>query len=297
MRTPTSRVCALATALLLSSDAVAALDVFTCEPEWAALTSELAGDKANIYSATTAYQDPHYIQARPSLISKARRADLLVCTGAGLEEGWLPVLLGRSGNAAIQPGRSGSLFAHEFVDMIEVPTELDRSHGHVHADGNPHFHVDPRRMLVVAEQISDRLQQLDSENAAFYLEKFTDFSAGWQRSIADWEQRAGELDGKKVISHHRYWAYLSDWLGFEIVAELEPVPGVQPSVAHLSSLKETYAEQAEMIIRVSYSEPRAADWLASRTGLPVAKLPSTVDFQAGQTLEQWYDALISAMMP
>ena len=152
--------------------AQATLNVFACEPEWAALARELGGDRLEIYSATTVQQDPHHIQARPSLIAKARKADLLVCTGAELEAGWLPVLLRRAGNARIQPGQPGHFVAAEHVDMLEVPEKLDRSLGDIHASGNPHIHTDPRNILRIAGHLSERLQAVDPDHAESYERRY-----------------------------------------------------------------------------------------------------------------------------
>jgi zinc/manganese transport system substrate-binding protein len=132
----------------------AALNVFACEPEWAALAKEIGGQRVAVASATTAQQDPHHVEARPSLIAHMRRADLLVCTGAELETGWLPVLLARSGNAKVQPGKPGYFEAAAFVELLDVPTTVDRSHGDIHAAGNPHVHTDPRRLAIIAERLA-----------------------------------------------------------------------------------------------------------------------------------------------
>ena len=147
------------TALLLfgmTLSARATVSVLACEPEWGALTQELGGEKVSIYSATTALQDPHRIQARPSLIARARSADLLVCTGSDLEVGWLPILLRQSGNANIQPGKPGNFEAASYVRKLEIPTRLDRAEGDVHAGGNPHIQTDPRNFLPVADALAQQ---------------------------------------------------------------------------------------------------------------------------------------------
>ncbi|HEX5338623.1 MAG TPA: zinc ABC transporter substrate-binding protein, partial [Gallionella sp.] len=141
---------------LLSGNVHAALNVFACEPEWAALTQQLAGDRASIYTVTGALQDPHRVEARPSLIAKARRAQLLVCTGAELEMAWLPVVLRESGNSAIQPGSAGYFEAAQAVRMLEVPTRLDRADGDVHAGGNPHIQTGARNFLPVGSALAQR---------------------------------------------------------------------------------------------------------------------------------------------
>src|SRR5688500_10081807 len=151
----------LITALLISTPAAAALNIFACEPEWGALAKELAGDKASIYIATTAFQDPHRIEARPSLIARARSADLLVCTGAELETGWLALVQTQSGNARIQTGRPVYFEATQGLSLIDVPQRLDRSLGDIHAAGNPHVHLDPHNITRVAAALGERMAQLD----------------------------------------------------------------------------------------------------------------------------------------
>src|SRR3954464_926539 len=159
---------AMAAVIAFASPAHAALRVFACEPEWGALAQELGGNLVDVSVATSALQDPHQIQAKPSLIAKARNADLVVCTGAELEIGWLPVLLQQSGNAKIQAGQSGNFAAADFVRKLDVPTQVDRSQGDVHAAGNPHIQLDPRNIALVATALTARLQQLDAANAAAY---------------------------------------------------------------------------------------------------------------------------------
>src|SRR3954454_5845429 len=152
--------------LLLRAETARALDVFACEPEWAALAQELGGNAVTAVSATTARQDPHQIQARPSLIARLRNAGLVVCTGAELEIGWMPILLRQSANPRIQPNTPGYFEAARQVRLLEVPAQLDRAMGDVHAAGNPHLQTDPRNIAAVATALSARMQQLDPANAA-----------------------------------------------------------------------------------------------------------------------------------
>ena len=295
----TSRMtCRMAVGLLVTllSPAAMALNVFACEPEWASLASTIGGDRVRVTAATTPAQDPHYIQARPSLIAKTRRADLVVCTGAELEVGWLPLLLRKSGNSEVQPGQPGYLEAASVVELGGIPDRVDRSMGDVHAAGNPHFHTDPSRLLAVADALLERMVQLDGEGAALYRQNHADFSERWQQSMAKWQEKAAVLAGKRIITHHNYWFYLAEWLGFDDIAHLEPKPSVPPSVSHLSRLLQQYGDAADAIVRVSYSNPRAAQWFADRTGIPVVELPSTVNFNQGETLEQWFDNILSLLL-
>ena len=267
------------------------LSVFACEPEWAALVKQLGGDRVDVYSATTAKQDPHHVQARPSLIAKARRADLLVCSGAELEVGWLPLLLRKAGNARIA-SEEGQFFAADYVGKLEIPQELDRRHGDVHAAGNPHIHTSPVNIRNIAEQLSERLAAIDSENAAHYKSAFSSFDDSWSEAMKRWQARLSVLDGTRVVTHHRYWSYLNEWLGIELVATLEPVPGVSPSSSYLAGLINTVErEDPAFIMYVDYVSDRPAEWLSERTGLQAIPLPASVDFQGGETLIQWYDAL------
>ena len=268
---------ALFALLLVAPLARAELKVLACEPEWGALVKELAGDKVSVYVATTALQDPHRIEARPSLVAAARNAGLVVCTGAELEVGWLPLLIRQSGNSAIQPGKPGHFEAAAYVRMLDVPQRLDRADGDVHAAGNPHIQTDPRNILLVAEPLARRLAELDPANAATYQARSADFQARWKAAIQRWEQSAAPLRGVPVVVQHKAFPYLQQWLGLVEVAALEPKPGVEPTSAHLSTvLAGLKTRPAKMILRAAYNDPRGADWLAERTQLPVVVLPFTV---------------------
>ena len=254
-----------------------ALNVFSCEPEWAALVEELAGDNARITQATTAFQDPHMLQAKPSLIAGARSADLLICTGADLEIGWLPLLLRRAGNPHIQPGSPGHFLAADYVRRIEVPAVIDRSQGDVHPQGNPHIHLHPRNIERVAEALADRLAELDAANASTYRANADDFLRRWNDARERWEQRAQALAGMRLVSHHRSFSYLADWLDLDIVATLEPKPGIPASGAQLSRLLEqlTPAPPAG-IIRAPFENEKPAHWLSDRLKIPMIEMAYTV---------------------
>jgi len=257
--------------------ASAALRVLACEPEWGALAQELGGPLVEVSVATTALQDPHQIQAKPSLIAKARNADLLVCTGAELEVGWLPVLLQQSGNAKVQPGQPGNFAAADLVRKLEVPTQVDRSQGDVHAAGNPHIQADPRNIALVATALTARLQQLDPSNASAYADRARDFQQRWQDAMARWTVKAAPLKGMAVVSQHKAFPYLYDWLGMKEVAVLEPKPGVEPSVSHLQQvLASLKAQPARLVIYTSYLDGRPSEWLQKNAGITAVRLPSTV---------------------
>jgi zinc/manganese transport system substrate-binding protein len=262
---------------LCSLPSHAALNVLACEPEWASLATELGGDKVKVSSATSALQDPHRIEARPSLIARTRNADLLVCTGMELEVGWLPILLQQSGNPRIAPGQPGHFEAGKFVAHLEVPTRLDRSEGDVHAQGNPHIQQDPRNIALVADALAKRLSQIDPSNAGYYQSRYQDFSARWSAAMKKWEQQAAPLKNVAIIEHHKNMEYLLHWLGMREVGTLEPKPGVEPSAAHLASLLgQLQSQPAKMVLRAAYQDDRASKWLAERAHIPAVVLPFTV---------------------
>lgn len=253
------------------------LNVFATVPEWAALAREIGGDKLRVYSATTAFQDPHRIEARPSLLAQARRADLVVAAGADLETAWLPLVLRDSGNAAIQPGRPGYFEAAAQVRRLDVPAVVDRAHGDVHAAGNPHIHLDPRNVLKVGEALSARLAELDAANAAAYRAGYAAFATRWQAAVARWEKEAAPLKGVPVLVHHASFAYLNYWLGLVEVGALEPKPGIEPTASHLGALlAQQQAKPARMVLRTAYQPDGPSRWIAGKTGMPAVLLPYTV---------------------
>jgi zinc/manganese transport system substrate-binding protein len=255
----------------------AALDVFACEPEWGALAAELGGNAVKVYTATTAFQDPHRIEARPSLIAQMRRAQLVVCTGAELEVGWLPVLLRQSGNAAVQPGQPGYFEAANFVTLLEKPAVLDRSQGDVHPAGNPHIQTDPRNIARVAQALAARLAEIDPAQAATYAARLQDFDSRWRAALARWQAAAAPLRGMPIVVQHLAFPYLENWLGLKRVGVLEPKPGVEPSVSHLADLAARLkTTPAKAIVRAAYQNPRPTAWLAAQTGIPAVVLPFTV---------------------
>jgi len=269
-------VIALAAALV-APPAFAAISVFACEPEWGALAQELAGDRVSVYSGTTALQDPHRIEARPSLIARVRSADLVICTGADLEVGWLPLLLTQSGNAKIQPGSPGFFEASMYAAKIEIPKLVDRSLGDIHPSGNPHVHLDPRNIATVAQMLGERLIRLDPANADIYRTRAASFQERWRAAVQRWEQRAARLRGVPIVVYHRDMSYLINWLGLREAGSLEPKPGIPPTPSHLAEIVERMRrEPAKAIVYSAYNDPRAAEFLSERARIPAVMLPFTV---------------------
>jgi len=262
---------------IVALPAAAALNVFACEQEWAALAQELAGDKASVYSATNALQDVHKVEARPSLIARIRSADLLICSGSELEIGWLPLLLTQSGNAKIQPGSAGYVEASQFVPKLEIPKVVDRALGDVHPSGNPHVHLDPRNIAKVADVLTERLAQLDPANAEAYKARASVFLERWRAAVSRWEKEAARLKGIPVVVYHKDMSYFINWAGMREAGSLEPKPGLPPTPAHLAELVERMKrDPAKVIVYSPYNSPRAAEFLSERTKIPSVMLPFTV---------------------
>ena len=284
-------------ALFAATSADAKLRVFACEPEWGALAQELGGDAVEVDVATSALQDVHQIEAKPSLIAKVRRADLVACTGADLEVGWLPQLMRQAGNAKVASG-PGYFLAASQVTTLEKPAKLDRAAGDVHPDGNPHIQMDPYRILKVAKALSARLAEVDAANAANYATRMAAFEGRWNAAIKRWEAKAAPLKGQRIVVQHNSWIYLTKWLGIEQVGALEPKPGVPPTSAYLASMVATVKEKKPFaVIRAAYQDPKASTWLSERTGVPAVALPFTVGADAkSQDLFALFDSTIDALL-
>ncbi len=276
MKTLLKLLLALATAML-AWPAGAALNVFACEPEWGALAQELGGDKVSVFSATTALQDPHRIEARPSLIARIRNADLVVCSGSELEVGWLPLLLTQSGNDRIQPGSPGFLEASQYVVRLEIPKVIDRALGDIHPSGNPHVHLDPRNIAKVAEVLAGRLVELDHANAELYKTRADSFAKRWQSATEGWAKRAAPLKSVPVVVYHKDMSYFINWSEMREAGALEPKPGIPPTPSHLAELVERMQRNpAKVIVYSPYNNPKAAEFLSERAKIPDVMLPYTV---------------------
>jgi zinc/manganese transport system substrate-binding protein len=288
----------LLAASLLPGTAIAKLAVFACEPEWAVLAKEIGGDEVEVYSATTAAQDPHQIQARPSLIARARQADLMVCSGAELESGWLPQVQRQSANSRIQSSGPGYFEASSVVQRLEIPTAIDRAEGDIHPGGNPHIQTNPHNIAAVAVALTKRMVALDPGSATLYEQRASDFTARWREAIVRWETATARIKGTPIVVHHRYWSYLVDWLQLNEVATMEAKPGIPPTVAHLEQVLVALARQpARMIIRTPYDDAQPSEWLAERARIPAVVLPGTVGGLPGtEDLFGFFDVTVNELL-
>ncbi len=295
MRKSTSFVLVIMSLLAPISQA-AALRVFACESEWAALAMALGGERVAVTSATSPNQDPHRLEARPGLIAAVRRADLLVCSGAGLEAGWLERLTASAKNPRVAAGRPGQFLASQAVALKEVPSSIDRSAGDVHAEGNPHFASDPRLLLTVASALTQRLTQLDPQGQANYAAHASAFSQAMHAAIERWQEQAKPLAGTPVIQYHKRYVYLIDWLGMQDVGTLEPKPGVPPGPGDLQAMLSLIHDHPRaLLLHAPYDDQSPLRWLARQGKVRTVALPAAPDPQV-DGLQRWLDTMVNALL-
>ncbi len=269
--------------------------VFACEPVWAGLATAIAGPDVSVYSATSAKQDPHYVEARPSFLAQMRRADLVICTGAELENAWLPLLLRGSGNRKVQAGTDGLLYAADYVTLLGVPTVVDRSLGDIHPSGNPHFWTSFDDVVTVGRELARRLSRIDPDHAADYQRRAAAFEAQYQQHVAgEWRVLQKAIEGLRVVEYHNELLYLIEDLGLTRVAVIETKAGVPPTSRHLAALLRRIDENGADVIAYNTTGRSAARWLSKKSDIPAIELPinGPVDWKDPQALFTWYHSIL-----
>jgi zinc/manganese transport system substrate-binding protein len=275
----------------------AEVNVFACEPEWAAIAKEIGKDNVSVAAATRGTEDPHHIRAKPSLLAAMRKADMVFCTGAGLEAGWMPVLMQQAAGAVVQNGAPGNFMAADYISLLDKPQRVDRAMGDVHPEGNPHIQTDPRNILAVAKAFAERLVQIDPTHAVAYQAQLADFTQHWQVAMKQWEAGAAKVRGVPVVVYHDEWNYMIRWLGLKEVTTLEVKPGIPPTPSHLQDvLAASKAAGVKMILLAPFDDIQAAEWLAAQTGAKIVHLPFTVGGLDGtDTLQATFDRTVSSI--
>lgn len=276
----------------------AKLNVVATIPDLAAIAEEIGGDLVEVKSLCRGDQDPHYLEPKPSFIVAVNKADLLIEVGLELEIGWLPVLLTQSRNAEILRGQAGHLDASVGIPVLEIPSgKIDRSMGDIHPLGNPHYLLDPRNGLIVARQIAEKLSELDPANASGYTANGAAFESRLRQKIALWQRTAGPLRGRQIVSHHKSFSYLVNWLGIKVEGLIEPKPGIPPPPSHIHHLIQTITEKKiSLIIAENFYDPKPAHELAKKTGATALILPGMVAGEAGiKTYADLFDFLIGKL--
>jgi zinc/manganese transport system substrate-binding protein len=253
--------------------------VVTTLPSFASIVEAIGGDHVKVEALCHGYEDPHYIQPKPSYARKLRKAMLLVYDGLELEVGWLPPLLETARNPNIAPGARGLLEASEAVqNILEVPTgEVNRAQGDIHPYGNPHYMLDPRNALAVTDLIAQRLADLDPDHAQAYLDGAAAYRKRLQAKIDEWDEAAAPLKGTTVVAYHKQWEYLADWLGLDIVDYIEARPGIPPAPRHVTQIIEDMKKQGvKLVIAATFMDEDAAASVAEHGGARLLVLPAEV---------------------
>lgn len=279
----------------ISFTANAKINIFACESEWASLTREITKDKANIYIAVNPTQDAHYLQARPSLINQARKADFLICNGADLEIGWLDLVIKNSRNNKIRKGNIAHFLAADHVKLLDIPTELDRKLGDVHISGNPHIHLNPNNLLVIAAKLTESLTQIDPENNKFYQKNLQNFTYKLKQKLKLWKKQSNILAKQKIVVIHKRYVYLLAWLNLEQVATIEELPGISPSLKHLKKIERTLADQDNIIgITAPFDNVSYVKWLRDNSASKMVELAYSP--KKDQDIFSFYQELIDQLV-
>lgn len=262
---------------LLPFSLFADLNIAVSYPFIGAITKAIGGEEIKTTVLAEGNWDPHFIIPRPSLISKLRRADALIMNGAQLEIGWLPPLIKRANNPKVIPNAQTFLNLSHQIELIQKPSSVDRSLGDVHPDGNPHFHLDPNKILQLAEKIGDFLIRIDSDNAQEYRKNLQAFSKEWTAHLSRWEKSMADKKGMKVIQFHDNLAYFNQAYGLKSIATIEPLPGIPPSSRHTLSLIKLIKEQTpSCILHDVYHSTKTAKYLVEKTGIKLVIMPHDI---------------------
>jgi zinc/manganese transport system substrate-binding protein len=271
-------IAALVIAMLGSANAFAVINVITSTQDLASIVKEIGGDKVTVESLAKGYQDPHFVEAKPSFILKLNRADLLVAVGRELEIGWMPPLITQSRNSKIQPGSPGYLDASQNARILDIPTgPITRAMGDVHPQGNPHYWLDPDNGRRIAQQVQGKLTELSRADAAYFAQRYADFDRRLADATRRWKATMAPYKGTKVVTYHRSWPNFADAFGLDVIGYIEPKPGIPPSPAHTLGLEQEMKRQNVKIILVEpYFDLKTPNAIARDTGAKVLVMPPSV---------------------
>ena len=256
----------------------APLKVVTTTPDLADLARQVGGDRVTVDCLSRGFQDPHFVEAKPSLILKVRDADLFVQTGLELEIGWAPLLVQGSRNARVQVGAKGFLDASTFITPLEVPSNVSRSEGDVHPGGNPHYLLDPRNGALVVKGLADKLSELDPSGATVYAQNAAAYTVRLNDKIAEWRKKMEPVKGTGFVSYHKNLVYFANLFGLVSAGEIEPKPGIPPSPSHTAELIDLMkTRKIPLILTMPHFESRTPDSLAKATGAHVVVISPVPD--------------------
>ena len=285
--------------VLLSTMLFASVRVDTTYSTFGAIVKKIGGDLVKVTVLGSPKYDPHFIVPKPSLISKLRRADLLIMNGGGLELGWLPPLLRSANNPKIQPGSNGFLDMSQFIDFIDKPTSVSRGFGDIHAQGNPHYSSDPHLVSIMARVIAKKLEIIDSSHEMEYKSNLAKFLKEWKQYLSVLDSKMSSCKGEKVVEYHELYNYFFKQYGILCYGDIEPLPGIAPSSKHTMKLIKKMRENGvKLILQDVYHEKKTAKFIASKTGAKVQIIPHDVgSVEGSDTLESFYNTIANRICP
>ena len=283
--------------LLLPLTLMAHMNIAVSYPFIGVITKGIGGEHINTIVLAKGNWDPHFVVPRPSLIAKVRNADALIINGAQLEIGWMPPLINRAANPKTKPGSKTFLNLSHHIELILKPKSVDRSAGDIHPDGNPHFHLDPNNILILAKTIKEFLISLDREHKEIYEKNYETFSTQWRENLLIWKNKMADKKGRKVIQFHNNLAYFNRAYGLKNIGTIEPLPGIPPSSRHTIALIKLIKEQKPCcILHDVYHSTKTADFISDKTGLEVVLMPHDIGALDNiEELASLFDYLTSAI--
>lgn len=283
--------------LLLPLTLFSHMNIAVSYPYIGAITKSIGGEHINTVVLAKGNWDPHFVVPRPSLIAKVRNSDALIMNGGQLEIGWLPPLLRRAANPKTKVGANSFLNLSHHIEMILKPKDVNRAGGDIHPDGNPHFHLDPKNILTIAQTIREFLISIDSEHSEVYKINYENFSTNWEEKISIWKKKMATKAGMKVIQFHNNLAYFNKAYGLVDVGTIEPLPGIPPSSRHIISLiKLVKIEKPFCILHDVYHSTKTAKYISSKTGIPVVLMPHDIGaLDSIEDLSSLFDYLTGAI--
>lgn len=282
-------------ALFFAASTHAKLNVVATTPDLAAVAREIGGDKIEITTLARPTEDPHFVDAKPSLMTKLNRADALIEGGAELEIGWLSPLLEGARNPKLSPGKPGRIVCSQGIQLLEIPSTLDRSKGDIHATGNPHYMTDPANAKIVAEHICSSFCELAAADCDSFKANLKKFTERLESKMTEWQRLLAPHKGKVVVTYHNFWPYFAKRFDLKMDLFLEPKPGIPPTPSHLASvIARMKSENMKVIIVQPYQNRKTAETVASRTGATALDFP-TFPGKPADTYEDWMDGLVKSL--
>ena len=292
------RIVILLICVMMSFGLLAKLRVVTAYPYMKDIADQIGEEKVTVIALTSGNWDPHVIVPKPSLIAQVRRADLLIINGAQLEIGWMPPVIRQANNAKVMPSRRGFLDLSTFVELIQVPDSVSRAQGDIHPAGNPHFHLDPYNIILLADAIADKLMDLDPENMEYYSRNKEKFLNQWKQKIAEWEEKLKPLKGTKYLEFHKNLDYFLQRFGLIVLDTIEPLPGIPPTSRHtIELINKLKTEQVAKILHDVYHSPKATKLISQKTDVPWIIIPHDVlSVNEAKDLFSLYDEIVDRLI-